>query len=298
MISIEEVKKHYFFTEKDEKNLRRLGKIISPYADQFALDFSDYLVNYPETAPFFRTKEGIEKRQKTIKEWLLRLFEGGYNRHYINELYRIGSTHVKRNIPIHFVVASMNFKRDYLIDILEKEIGNKTELRDLIRSLEKILDINLDIITSSYHEEELKRIFLTKRMDSALITFGERFTYGLNLILILALMGLSLGVIFLFAKDIYTLVFLGNLERGILSSLGTLLIIWVMVELMGTEIKYLKGERFHLEIFISVALVATIRELLISILAHESLPKLGVFLFAVLVLGVIYHLISKTEFPR
>jgi uncharacterized membrane protein (DUF373 family) len=46
---------------------------------------------------------------------------------------------------------------------------------------------------------------------------------------------------------------------------------------------------------VSVALVAFIRELLIASIAGESLVKLAVFLGAVLVLGVVYFLISRTR---
>ncbi len=132
-------------------------------------------------------------------------------------------------------------------------------------------------------------------MDSALIVFAERFAYGLNLILILALIGLAIGVITLFASDIFSLLTSRDLETGILTSLGTLLIIWVIIELISTEIKYLRGARFHIEVFVSVALVAIIRELLVSTLVHESLQKLAVLLAAILVLGIVYFLISRTE---
>ncbi len=285
-------------TKEEEQNLKKIGDIVSPYADRFASDFYDYLINFPEAAKFFRSQEDIERRKETINRWLCMLFSGKYDNRYLAGLQRIGLAHVKKEIPIHFVTASMNFKREYLINILRTEIEDKIEFQRLARSLEKILDINLDIITSSYHEEELKRIFLTKKMGNALIVFAERFTYGLNLVLILALIGLSIGVIVLFASDIYALSVSGNLEKGILSALGTLLVVWVIVELLGTEIKYLRGERFHIEVFVSVALVAIIRELLISTLAHEPSQKIGILVAAILILGVVYYLIAHTEFPR
>lgn len=298
MITVEDIKKHYFFTEADERSLRRIGEIVSPYVDEFTSDFYEYLTDFAEAARFFRSREAIEKRKETIKRWLLMLFDGKYDRRYLAELQTIGHVHVKKGIPIHWVTASMNFKREYLLKILEREVEDKLEFQELVKSLEKILDMNLDVLTSSYHEEEIKRIFLSKKMDSTLITFAERFTYGLNLVLILALIGLSIGVVILFAADIHRLFIYGGLERSIISALGTLLIIWVMVELMGTEIKYLKGEKFHVEIFVSVALVAIIRELLILTLAHEPWQKMAIFLSAILVLGVVYYMISHSEVPR
>lgn len=298
MVNIEELKRHYFFTKKDEDNLKSIGDMVSPYADPFASDFYDYLSQFPEAMKFFRSQQAIQKRKETITRWMTMLFSGKYDNRYLAELRQIGLAHVKKEIPIHLVAASMNFKRQYLIDILGREVEDEHELHKLTKSLEKILDINLDVMTSSYHEEEIKSMFLTKKMDTALIVFAERFSYGLNLVLVLALIGLSIGVILLFATDIYTLFFTRQLEKGILSSLGTLLVVWVIVELIQTEIKYLRGERFHIEVFVSVALVAIIRELLVSTLTHESTQKILIFLAAILVLGVVYYLISRTDLPN
>ena len=69
----------------------------------------------------------------------------------------------------------------------------------------------------------------------------------------------------------------------------------VVVELMHTEINYLKGEKFHIEIFISVALIAFIRELLIASIAHESEAKLALMLGAIFVLGLVYFMIQKSR---
>jgi uncharacterized membrane protein (DUF373 family) len=291
---MDDIKRHYLFALEDEKNLSSLKEIFLPHADRFSQDFYDFLRGFPEAAAFFPTPEAVERRKVTIKQWLLRLFEGNYDSRFFLEIERIGRIHVKRGTPIHWVTASMDFKRQYLLDVLYKEINDPNEFLRLSRSLNKILDINLDVLTSSYHEEEMKRIFITHRMDSVLISFAERFTYGLNIILILALIGISLSVVGLFVTEIYRIT-MGGFETGILSALGTLLIIWIMIELMSTEIKYLKGERFHIEVFVSVALVAFIRELLIASIAGESLVKLAVFLGAVLVLGVVYFLISRIK---
>jgi uncharacterized protein GlcG (DUF336 family) len=45
-------------------------------------------------------------------------------------------------------------------------------------------------------------------------------------------------------------IFSGDVEKGILSALGTLLTLWMMVELMDNEIKSLKGGRFNILVFI------------------------------------------------
>ncbi|MEJ2068937.1 MAG: hypothetical protein P8X58_00770, partial [Syntrophobacterales bacterium] len=57
--------------------------------------------------------------------------------------------------------------------------------------LDRILDLNLDTIARAYHPAELRRFFLSYRLDDALIRFGRRFTFGLNFLLLLGLIGLA-----------------------------------------------------------------------------------------------------------
>ncbi len=287
-------KKDYFFSEQDIVNLKKLGGIFRAYQEEFANDFYSYLINLPEGPRFFDTETRVKKRKETIKLWLESLFSGNYETLYWENLSRVGKVHVAREIPIHLVTASMSFKRDYLLNILRREVNKKSDFESLKKSLLKILDMNLDVILSSYHEERLKQVFLKEKMDNYLINLAERFAYGLNMFLVFALLGLSLGVVALFGFEIFQL-FTGGIAKNLISALGTLLVIWVMIELLKTETEYLRGERFHIEVFLSVALVAFIRELLIASLSHEKLLNLLVFLLAVLVLGIVYFLITKTR---
>lgn len=294
--NIDELKEHYLLTNEDEVNLKEVGGIIMPSADEFAADFYNYLLKHEESARFFRTEEAIEKRKSTIKSWLAALFVGNYDNRYLRVLRHIGEVHVKRGIPIHWVTASMSFKREYLMKLLAQEVKDQDLYRRYADVLNKMIDLNLDVLNSTYHEEEIKRRFLSARLDSALISLAERVTYGLNLILVLSLIGIALGIVGLFAFEVSQLVlFPGSFETGILTALGTLLIIWVVIELMRTEINYLRGERFHTEIFVSVAMVAFIRELLIASLAEEAPTNLALMLAAILVLGIVYFLMTRTE---
>ena len=71
----------------------------------------------------------------------------------------------------------------------------------------------------------------------------------------------------------------------------------VVIEFMDTEVKHLKGGKFAIKVFISVALVAVIRKLLVTTLKAEALEyQLSVILTAAIaVLGVIYWLIARIE---
>ena len=299
LLKIEEYKQHYLISDDDIENLGEIWSLIEPYLDDFVSDFLTYLKDYPETASFFVTKEASIKRKDSMKDWLLGSLKGPFDNRYLSHLRHVGLKHVKKKIPIHWVTASMNYKREYLFNILDKEVAQTTKRSELRRSLDKMLDLNLDIMSSTYHEEEIRQKFLSERLDSNLISFAERFAYGINVVLVLALLGLSISIIALFGSELFS-VFSpgGSITNKILTSLGTLLIIWVMVELIDTEIRYLRGQGFRIEVFISVGLVAFIRELLISSLTHESVEKLAITLLGVLVLGVVYYLVSRAPAPN
>lgn len=293
-MDFDRLKKDYSFSQEDVANLKKLGSIFQPYREKFSDDFYSYLISLPEGSRFFDNETRINKRKETIKVWFDDLFDGNYESSYWENLYRVGKVHVAREIPIHLVTASMNFKRDYLLNILRKEVKKKSDFEALEKSLLKILDLNLDVMLSSYHEERLRQIFINKKTDNYLINLAERFGYGLNMFLVFALLALSLGVVALFGLEVYHL-FTEGFANNLISALGTLLVVWVMIELLKTETEYLRGESFHIEVFLSVALVAFIRELLIASLSHEKILNLLVFLLAVLVLGIVYFLITKTK---
>lgn len=297
MLTMQDIKGHYFFTDDDAELLQSLRPLAEASKERMASEFYDFLLGIPETAAFF-TDEHILQRQREIhQEWFTGLFSGVYDNMYYHNLQRIGRTHVRIGLNAHFVNAAMNVVRRFLIELLQENFPVVTERRKYRNAVEKIIDINLDIISASYQEEELSKVFVSHKLETKLIQAAERFTYGLNLILVIALAGVSLGVIGLFIWDICH-IFKGDVEKGILGALGTLLIIWMMIELMDNEIKTLKGGKFNILVFIGVIIVALIREILISTLRHDLLTTQVFLAGTLLILGIVYYLVAKSQQER
>lgn len=293
MDRIEKIKAHYNFTSGDMKNLLSIAPVMEAKADDFVVEFYNYVKNFEDANRFLKDETVIKKHQEAIKLWFKKLFSGSYAEPYFHELEKVGMAHVKINLPAHYVNAAMHFVKIFCHDILHQNIKDPTEYSYLMRSVDKMLDINLDIFTSSYIEEE-KKFFLSQRVESFLIQVANRFSHGLNLILVLGLVLLGFMVIGLFVYDLMHIMD-GNLEKGLLSTLGSLLMLWVIIELMDTEIKHLKGGKFAIKVFISVALVAVIRKILVASLKSEAVEAQLSLIAAVAVLGLIYWLIAKVE---
>lgn len=293
METIERIKAHYRFSDEDVVNLTSLRPVMERHREEFVTEFYNYVKRFEEAHKFLKDEPTIRRHQEALKVWFMKLFAGSYDSLYLAELGKVGEAHVKISLHAHYVNAAFHFVKRYIHETLKKEYADQEERSRLLRSADKILDINLDIFTSSYIEEE-KKFFLSQKVESYLIQMANRFSHGLNLILVLGLVVLGFMVMGLFAYDVMH-IFEGDIEKGLLSTLGSLLMLWVVIELMGTEIKHLRGGKFAIKVFISVALVAVIRKILVTSLKSDAVDAQISLIAAVAVLGAVYWLVSKVD---
>ncbi|HEX9136286.1 MAG TPA: protoglobin domain-containing protein [Nitrospirota bacterium] len=294
MRSFREIKQNYRFTPEDEKRLHDLRPLMEEHVDEVMSTLSLWIMGTKGAAKFFTD----ESRKKHVfgaqREWFLDLFSGNYDNRYYEKLIRIGATHVKQNVDAHYMNRAVNLVKNACIGIVQKIEEDRVEATNKIISIGKVLDISLDVITTSYIEEELRTYSPVYKVKSALIGFSERFSQTTNLILVLALIGLTIGVVWLFIEDVMHII-TGDVERGIISALGSMLLLWLMIELMNTEISHLKGGKFHISVFVGVALVTMIRETMIATLKHEKPESIYYLIAAILVIGFVFWIVTRAE---
>jgi uncharacterized membrane protein (DUF373 family) len=297
MRSFRDIKHDYRFMEEDEQRLAQLRPLMEEHGEEIMTTLHLWIMGTKGASQFFNE----ETRKKHVfgaqKVWFRELFSGTYDNRFYEKLIHIGSMHVKHNVDAHYMNRAVNLVKNACIGIIQKNEENKVEATNKIISVGKVLDISLDVITTAYIEEELRIYSPAYKVKSSLIAFSERFSQSMNLILVLALIGLTLGVVGLFIIDVVHLIS-GDLERGIISALGSMLILWLLIELMNTEISHLKGGKFHISVFIGVALVTMIRETMIATLKHDRPESIYYLIAAILVIGLVYWLVVRTEDQR
>jgi uncharacterized membrane protein (DUF373 family) len=294
MRSFREIKHDYRFTEEDEQRLAGMRPFMEEHADEIMSTLSLWIMGTKGALQFF-TEESMKAHVfGAQREWFLELFSGKYDNRYYEKLIRIGATHVRHKVDAHYMNRAVNLVKNACIGILQKLEEDKVEVTNKIISVGKVLDISLDVITTAYIEEELRTYAPVYKVKSALINFSERFSQTTNLLLIVALIGLTLGVVWLFVQDVLHL-FAGDVERGIISALGSMLLLWLMIELMNTEISHLKGGKFHISVFVGVALVTMIRETMIATLKHERPESIYYLIAAILVIGFVFWIVTRAE---
>jgi uncharacterized membrane protein (DUF373 family) len=75
---------------------------------------------------------------------------------------------------------------------------------------------------------------------------------------------------------------------GIGTVLGSLLILWVLVELFETQVGHLKGKRIDVSVFVVVALVAFVRKLMVASLDTNNIGLAYFPLATIFVLSIVY----------
>jgi uncharacterized membrane protein (DUF373 family) len=294
MRSMKEIKHDYRFSEDDEKRLAALLPAMEEHVEEIMSTLNLWFKGTKGTAVFFNETTLQKHVFIDQKQWFLMLFSGTYNNRYYESLIRIGSAHVRRSVDVHYMHRVANIIKNSCIGFLSRTDESKVEYTNNVIAVGKIIDISINVMTTAYIEEEMRLYSPVYRVKSALISFSEKFSQTSNFILVFALIGLTMGVVWLFLQDVIHIIS-GDLERGIISSLGSMLMLWLMIELMDTEISHLKGGKFRISVFVGVALVTLIRETMIATLKHERPESIYYLIAAILVIGFVYWLVVKTE---
>lgn len=287
------IKDHYKFTEEDTQILLKLKPQMQELADKFIDGFYDHIWGFGKTAQFLKNKKIIEHHRIKIKEWFINLFCGKYDLSYFTYLYKIGEIHVKIGLPTHYVNSAFSFVRVFVLKNIEDTFVEKKQHIREIRAVEKIIDMNLDALTSSYREEELGRFLSMSKFEKDILSNLKKFNSYVNFFLAGALALVAFFAIGLFVYDIYLLFFSDiGIEKGVLTVLGSLLVLWAAIELIHEQINHLQGKGFAIGAFIMLAMAALIRKVLIYSLSSDKANDLLIVGAVIVGLAVAYWLVG------
>lgn len=292
------LKQHYKFSDEEAKTLQDLQPRMEELADSFIDGFYDYIWGFGKTAQFLKNKKIIAYHREKIKKWFINLFCGKYDLAYFTYLYRIGEVHVQIGLPTHYVNSAFTFVRRFILTSIEENFKDKERHIQELAAVEKIIDINLDVLTSSYREEELSKFLSLSKIEKNILTGLKKFNSYINYFLAGALALVAFFAIGLFVYDIYLLFFSDiGIEKGILTVLGSLLVLWASIELIHEEISHLQGKGFAIGAFIMLALAALIRKVLIYSLSSEKGEELLIIATVIVGLSVAYWLVGAKKEP-
>lgn len=138
--------------------------------------------------------------------------------------------------------------------------------------------------------------------DEKLIGWMKRFNHLIHILLALALAIACVMVIWDFGIKALVAFQVGNAANGFFHALGSLFILWTLSTLISAEINYVQTGRVYVRVFVEVAMISVIREMIVQPVQVISNPNdsadifnplhYGLLLAALLVAGVVYRLVS------
>jgi uncharacterized membrane protein (DUF373 family) len=289
----------YDLTDEDISNISSLKDIAYKNANNFVEELHKYISRFDNYSKFLYDEEIKNRHKEKLKLWFLDLFNGKYNEDYFRKVKKIGEIHAQIGLPSHYVSATMTFIRSFLHGIILENYDVFHRQEELKLSIDKLLDINLDIMTSSYIDESQFYIAKTK-IETNIVRLSSRVSYFFDVGLVSLLVITSFLIFFLFISDIGKFLFVSNssFEHTVINILGAMLILWTIRELLEEEVKRLKGKKFALNVFISLAMAALLRKILIFSLEPQKPEEVAILGLLVLVLGIVYWLMNLSEQKR
>ncbi|MGC2166471.1 MAG: phosphate-starvation-inducible PsiE family protein [Gallionella sp.] len=141
--------------------------------------------------------------------------------------------------------------------------------------------------------------------EKSLIQGMKNFNQFIHILLALALGVACIMVIWDFCFKAFDAFQAGNATTGFFNSLGSLFILWTLSTLISAEISYLQTGRIYVRVFVEVAIISVIREMIVQPVqvitnssSHDSSfnpTHYGLLLAALLVAGVVYKLVSDPQ---
>jgi len=296
METIERISQIYNFTKEDLNNLGSLKKLAQDSVNNFAEELHQFISKFDNYSKFLSDEKIKNRHKEKLKLWFLELFSGKYNEDYLRKIKKIGEVHVQIGLPSHYVNATMTFVRSFLHSLILENYDVLNRQEELKLSVDKILDINLDIMTSSYIDEN--QFYIAKsKIETNIVRISARISYFFDVGLVSLLVLTSFLIFFLFVSDIAKFLFnpTSSFENTVINILGAMLILWTIRELLEEEVKRLRGKKFALSVFISLAMAALLRKILIFSLEPRKSEEVAILGLLVLILGIVYWLMNVSE---
>lgn len=285
---------HYDLSEKDVENMLYLQPLMAKYRSEFVYDY--YEAVNAKFSLTDRQKTALESNREQLGQWYDMLFDTTQGNNYYSFLHKQGAGVYKYGFDPEYLTTMISFARLWIHEKIFQNIEDDIKRKSILLSMHKLLDINNEVMVGAYYEKIVSRYSTVFSWRKLVVDFTEKFSLIMHSVMVAVLIGLTMMSVWIFAKDMMELM-TGHVEATLITALGSLLIIWVLVELLHTEVQMIRGGKFKTSVFVSVALIAFIRDLLIITLKHEkgNIVQYGFILSSILILGFIFWLIVRTE---
>jgi PAS domain S-box-containing protein len=147
------------WTEVDAARIKSVAGWIEQGMDALIEDFYSEIQRHPDAARVITGGQPQIRRLKaTLKTWLQESLNGRSDLDYFMRRWNIGLRHAEIGLNPAYTAAAMSRLRNGIVGILSAaNVCSPHEFCDLLRSFNKLLDLDLSIIQDAYEAEFLRQ---------------------------------------------------------------------------------------------------------------------------------------------
>jgi signal transduction histidine kinase len=166
-----ELQAYVGWTDDDASRILRAGPFVRDRLLPLIDDFYEEIERHPQASKVITGGQAqVDRLKGTLIRWVQELFAGQYDAAYVDRRWKVGNRHVEIGLDQVYTNVALSRLRSGLVQLLESQWnGSAEELHATIRSLHKLLDLDLAIIEDAYQLEHLERHQRAER----LITIGQ-----------------------------------------------------------------------------------------------------------------------------
>jgi len=161
-----ELQRYVGWTSDDAQRVQSVAGLLEPFLAPLIDDFYDEIEKHPNARRVITGGSAqIERLKGTLRGWLRDLLRGPYDHHYVARRWQVGWRHVEIGLDQVYTNVALSRLRTGLVQALHEQWAEaQSELRAIVRSLNKLLDLDLAIIEDAYQAEYMARQQRTERL--------------------------------------------------------------------------------------------------------------------------------------
>ena len=161
-----ELQSYVGWTDTDAERVVAALPLLEPYLLPLIDDFYDEIERHPNARKVITGGPAqIDRLKGTLVCWIRDLLGGTYDADYVVGRWRVGWRHVEIGLDQVYTNVALSRLRTGLIRSLhEAWPGEPRALKETVRALNKLLDLDLAIIEDAYQAEYMARLQRSERM--------------------------------------------------------------------------------------------------------------------------------------
>src|SRR5262249_37689995 len=161
-----ELQSYVGWTDADAERIVAAAPLLEPYLLNLIDDFYDEIERHPGARKVITGGQAqIERLKGTLVRWIRDLLAAQYDADYVARRWRVGWRHVEIGLDQVYTNVALSRLRTGLIRALhESWNGEARALKETVRALNKLLDLDLAIIEDAYQAEYMARLQRSERL--------------------------------------------------------------------------------------------------------------------------------------